>query len=480
MPPADKLEAPFGWSVASDAEHAAGEPGAGDSDSEGDYLVCVPSARAALRTPRHFEDPRHTCHGVSDAAALGMLLKAIVGSGVLFLPRAFADAGSVLSVCGEIVVAILTGLCVLLLVRARGGEPLSYEQIGLAAYGPGAAAAVNASVFLFQLGLVVMYFIFVADTVHTALIGATQCAPWAQFFTPDVVLVLVALVQMPVALVRSIGRLAWLAVVADVCIAIGLVVLLYTAGSIVAANGAAEVPAVRWHGAGLFVGTSVLAFEGIGVMLPIADSMQNPDHFPRIMLGATAASCVLYCAIGVMCILAFGAEVRPNVLLSVGAASGAALTVSLLYAAAVAATLPLQGFPAYIALESSIGLAQARGDTARVVSNAARIALVAVLAVCASLWRQQVHALVAIIGGLAGVPISFVYPAIFHYRLSTDRGEATPFTAARDIGIAVLGSIAAAYVTAVSVAEWLRPPLHSGHPAARAVCAATYAEAVLR
>eukprot|EP01060_Flectonema_neradi_P039115 TRINITY_DN8490_c0_g1_i1.p2 TRINITY_DN8490_c0_g1~~TRINITY_DN8490_c0_g1_i1.p2 ORF type:complete len:184 (+),score=33.93 TRINITY_DN8490_c0_g1_i1:109-660(+) len=73
----------------------------------------------------------------TDRQAFFTMLKAIVGSGVLFLPRAFVDGGSIFSCVFEVVVASLTAYCVLLLLTVRDeiGGGLSFADLGEKAMG---------------------------------------------------------------------------------------------------------------------------------------------------------------------------------------------------------------------------------------------------------------------------------------------------------------------------------------------------------
>jgi proton-coupled amino acid transporter len=76
--------------------------------------------------------------GTSSHKAFFLLLKAFVGTGVLFLPKAFANGGMSFSIIVLFVIGCVTLHCMLMLVetsRAFGG--LSFGDLGLKLYGTG-------------------------------------------------------------------------------------------------------------------------------------------------------------------------------------------------------------------------------------------------------------------------------------------------------------------------------------------------------
>ena len=72
----------------------------------------------------------------TDYQAFFTMLKSIVGSGVLFLPRAFADGGSLFSCVFQLLTAAVTANCILLLLSARDeAGALSFAELGERALG---------------------------------------------------------------------------------------------------------------------------------------------------------------------------------------------------------------------------------------------------------------------------------------------------------------------------------------------------------
>ena len=97
-----------------------------------------------------------TIQGTSQKKAFFMLLKAFVGTGVLFLPKAFANGGMGFSIILMFVIGWLTLHCMLLLVdtsRELGG---SFGDLGEKLYGPRVRQLVLASIAVSQVRLCVI------------------------------------------------------------------------------------------------------------------------------------------------------------------------------------------------------------------------------------------------------------------------------------------------------------------------------------
>jgi solute carrier family 36 (proton-coupled amino acid transporter) len=89
-------------------------------------------------------------HGISSKKAFFMVMKAFVGTGVLFLPRAFLNGGLAFSIVVLIAMGWLTLHCMMLLVetsRTLGG---SFGELGEKVYGPWMRYLILASIALAQ------------------------------------------------------------------------------------------------------------------------------------------------------------------------------------------------------------------------------------------------------------------------------------------------------------------------------------------
>lgn len=82
--------------------------------------------------------------------AVLMLLKSFVGTGILFLGRAFFNGGMVFSIVVLLSVAMISLYCFLLLVKTRLVVPGSFGDMGGVLYGPWLRIAILTSITLSQ------------------------------------------------------------------------------------------------------------------------------------------------------------------------------------------------------------------------------------------------------------------------------------------------------------------------------------------
>jgi proton-coupled amino acid transporter len=74
-------------------------------------------------------------------------------------------------------------------------------------------------------------------------------------------------------------------------------------------RGIAEVQLFNKDSFPLLIGTAVFAFEGIGLVIPITESMREPQKFPRALTGVMFAISFLFAGAGVLGYAAYGKEV---------------------------------------------------------------------------------------------------------------------------------------------------------------------------
>ena len=102
-------------------------------------------------------------------------------------------------------------------------------------------------------------------------------------------------VLVPYCWLRDIHYLTYPMLIANICLWGALIGVLALIGTTLAHDGAAPVAWVRFGtGSLLFTAQAVVAFEGIGLVLPIRASMREPAHFTPVLLGCMAAgTCAL-------------------------------------------------------------------------------------------------------------------------------------------------------------------------------------------
>lgn len=98
--------------------------------------------------------------------AILMLLKGFIGTGVLFLGRAFYNGGMLFSIVTLVFIAMISLYSFILLGEAKAVVPGSFGSIGGQLYGKPMRLAILASIVLSQVGFVSAYTIFVAENLQ--------------------------------------------------------------------------------------------------------------------------------------------------------------------------------------------------------------------------------------------------------------------------------------------------------------------------
>ncbi|KAI9094428.1 transmembrane amino acid transporter protein-domain-containing protein [Phlyctochytrium arcticum] len=389
-----------------------------------------------------------TIQGTSEKKAFFMVLKAFVGTGVLFLPKAFANGGLIFSLITLIIIGYLTLHCMLLLVdtsRQLGG---SFGDIGEHLYGNNMRQVVLFSIALSQAGFCCAYYIFVAQNLRDFTMIVSDCgAIW-----PDWVFILIQIVAyIPLSWVRKIKHFSITSLIADVFILAGLAYILYFDVFTISTHGVAkDIVYFNSQSFPLFVGTAMFAFEGICLILPIGESMKRPQNFGKVLSWCTLAIGAIFISVGVMGYLTFGAKVETVVFRNLPKQPHTQF-LQFVYTLAIMLSFPLTVYPTIRITEHGLfGLRD--GKTSNVVKwqkNMYRTVLIFTLGGVAWLGSDNLDKFVSLVGCFACIPLSFIYPSLFHSHIATSK-----WVRIKDMALVGFGFAAMAYTTSVTLKEW--------------------------
>ncbi|KAK1762496.1 amino acid transporter [Phialemonium atrogriseum] len=374
-------------------------------------------------------------------------VKAFIGTGIMFLPKAFKNGGILFSSLAMLSVAAISMLAFHLLLACRARYGGGYGDIGREIAGPRMRALILGSITLSQLGFVCTGLVFVADNWHSFLQAVTNGA------SPVGVIPLIAVqaaVIIPLSFIRNISKLGPAALIADVFIVIGLVYIYYY--DIVALSSRGMHPSVELFNPDAYtmtIGASIFTFEGIGLVLPIQSSMRNPERFEPLLGVVMLIITVIFTSIGALCYATFGSDTQIEVIDNFPQDSRLVNAVQVMYALAVLVGNPVQLFPAMRILEHRFfGDRSGKKDLlTKWKKNAFRSALVAVCVAISIAGSANLDRFVALIGSLACVPLVYIYPPYLHYK-----GVATSRAAKiGDLAFMTLGAVGMVYTTTITV-----------------------------
>lgn len=384
---------------------------AGDTDvenggrGEGSTLL-TPGTPGRRR--RKTKEPGSAGENTPFGASL-LLLKSFVGTGVLFLPKAYLNGGMMLSNLVLLGVAMLSYYCFILLVKTRLRVDGSFGQIGGILYGKWLRILILSSVALSQIGFVSAYIVFTSQNLQAFVLAVSNCR---QNLDIKAMIFMQLIIFLPLSLIRDISKLGGTALVADFFILLGLVYLYYYDIFTLAKNhGIADIINLNPDDWPLFIGTAIFTFEGVGLIVPIQESMKKPIEFPRVLAGVMIIITVIFISMGALSYAAFGSSTKTVILLNLPQDNKFVNAVQFLYSLAILLSTPLQLFPAIRIMEN--GLFTRSGKFSRSIKwkkNVFRFVLVVVCALIAWGGADDLDKFVALVGSFACIPLVYVYP----------------------------------------------------------------------
>ncbi|TPX35513.1 hypothetical protein SmJEL517_g02034 [Synchytrium microbalum] len=414
------------------------------------------SGQSPLRRTNSFATAVSNLGGTSAKKTFFLLMKAFIGTGVLFLPKAFAEGGMLFSSLVMIFIGALTLHCMILLVDTSRQVGGSFGDLGYKLVGPWMRDVVLWSIALSQMGFCTAYFIFVAKSLRDLAMLATAC----KVILPDIFFIILQLViYIPLSFVRRIKGFAITSLIADVFILLGLAYIFTYDISVIAMRGLAKgvVLGVNVEGFNVMIGTSLFAFEGIALIVPVAEAMKRPNQFSSTLTVCIVSVGSIFLASGILGYAAFGNKLETVVWLNMPKSDPTVLGLQFLYALAILLSFPLTVYPSIRITESMLFLPIYSGKTQpriKYLKNLYRTVLVAFLAFLSFVGSNQLDKIVALVGSLACIPLSFIYPTLFHLVLKRQHGGKLTAEQIKDAGILIFGIVICVYNTSITVASF--------------------------
>ncbi|QLQ81032.1 hypothetical protein HG537_0E03870 [Torulaspora globosa] len=396
-------------------------------------------------------------HKASTFKAVLLLLKSFIGTGVLFLPKAFDNGGWAFSTVCLLICALASFMCFVSLIATKDKVGVNgYGDLGLQLFGPKIKFMILFSIALSQVGFSAAYVVFTATNLKVFcenVLGVSRdtvgLAGYILFQT---------LLFIPLAWTRNIAKLSGTTLVADVFILLGLIYVYYYPSYYILKHGIASQSMQMFNKSdwSLFVGTAVFTFEGIGLLIPIQESMEKPALFNKCLLGVMGAVTFLFISTALLCYSAFGSKVEIVVLLNFPPDSALTKSSQLLYALAILLSTPLQLFPAIRILENWSFPTNASGKhnpRIKWLKNYFRTAVVILTSLIAWIGANDLDKFVSLVGSIACVPLIYVYPPLLHFKAFKNSG-ASKFSLLVDLSIAIMGILIMIYNSYQSMLIW--------------------------
>ncbi|KAK4164893.1 transmembrane amino acid transporter protein-domain-containing protein [Cladorrhinum sp. PSN259] len=420
-----------------------------------------PMEDSALLPPSRRKRKRKERGGSGTNSPMGaalLLLKSFVGTGVLFLPRAYLNGGMLFSNLVLLFVAALSYYCFVLLVTTRLTVEGSFGDIGGILYGKWMRNLILFSIVLSQIGFVAAYIVFTSENLQAFILAVSNCKTYIPITW---LIIMQMIVFLPFSLLRDIGKLGFTALIADAFIVIGLAYLFYYDVLTLNTEGLADIIMFNQKDWTLFIGTAIFTFEGIGLIIPIQESMRNPQKFPKVMAAVMIIITTLFTVMGAISYAAYGSKTETVVLLNLPQDDKLVNGVQFLYSLAILLSTPLQIFPAIRITENALFTKSGKYNPyIKWQKNVFRFFVVAFCALVAWGGADSLDKFVALVGNFACIPLVYIYPPMLHYKSVAK----TTLRKWSDILLCIFGFVAMAYTTSLTVMNWAGGSGEGGAP----------------
>ncbi|SCV05712.1 LANO_0H13520g1_1 [Lachancea nothofagi CBS 11611] len=395
-------------------------------------------ARTEEETGKKILIPKSAKGTTSTAKAFLLMLKSFIGTGVLFLPAAFANGGLLFSIVMLTFFGMYSYWCYYILTQSKVATKVSsFGDIGLTLYGPWMKFTILLSLVLTQLGFSGAYVIFTAKNLMAFIENV--------FHWPGVTIMHLLLLQLvifvPLSFIRNIAKLSLPSLAANFFVMGGIVIVIALTGKHlfmdlggVPADGVTYgFDAKHWT---LFVGTAIFAFEGIGLIIPVQSSMKHPEKFPVVLGMVIITATVLFISVATLGYLTYGEHTKTVILLNLPQESILVNLIQFFYSLAILLSTPLQLFPAIAIVENKVfpkftKIYVKRNNQTNVqykpnsgkldwrvkwLKNFVRSLIVSSTVMAAYFGADNLDTFVSIVGSFACIPLVYIYPPMLHLR----------------------------------------------------------------
>ncbi|EER33542.1 conserved hypothetical protein [Candida tropicalis MYA-3404] len=418
-----------------------------------------PNLPKQLPKRKHEPQPKGTA---SVAKTFFLLFKALVGSGVLFLPRAFYNGGLLFSIVTLSLFGALTFFCYIGLIDSKNTLKLSsFGELGYKTYGKPLKYSILVSILLSQVGFVATYILFTSENMIAFLQQFLGTTP--EWLNRANLVIIQCILLIPLVLIRNLTKLSMVSLISSLFIVIGLLIIFYFSGLNLFTNGIGpNISNFNPNSWTMLIGVAVTSFEGIGLILPIESSMSHPEKFPMVLSISMFFITVIFVAIGTIGYMSFGDQIKSIIILNLPQDNIFVKSILVLYSVAVFLTAPLQLFPAIKIGESLIFNRRSRKKTTagdeddagklyhhsgkfnpivKWLKNGFRSVSVILICAIAYLNADNIDKFVSFNGCFACIPLVYIYPPMIHLKTATKKSW---FTVA-DYFLIVVGIITVIY-----------------------------------
>ncbi|XP_050738418.1 proton-coupled amino acid transporter 4-like isoform X2 [Eriocheir sinensis] len=352
---------------------------------------------------------------------------------------------------------------------------MDYAEVGYHAFSTGPAPlrrfantarrVLNTFLTLTQLGFCCVYVVFIAANVKQVV----DCQFPGNEIDIHGYMAILIIPLLGISMIRSLKVLAPFSLLSNVFLGLGLAITFhYLLTDIPSSYDRSEFKS--WKQLPLFLGTSIYAFEGIGVVLPLERKMTNPHDF-RGFNGVLNTGMVLvtcgYIAVGFFGYLKYGDAVHGSITLNLPPSDNLAQLVKVLMALAIYLTYSLMLYvPAEIMWPHLAP--RFHSSKAKCLGEYAFRAFLVLITFILAAAIPNIGLFISLVGAVSSSTLAIIFPPIIE--LVTFWPRISRWNIAKCVVIFVFGAvcfITGTYASIQAVIEYFQ---HSDDPQPRFVC----------
>jgi proton-coupled amino acid transporter len=221
------------------------------------------------------------------------------------LPFAFAQTGWMLGSVLMLFIALQGIYCMWLLAICKqllkGRQIMTFTDVAAYALGGTGKLLVQFFLVVVQGGCCTVYLQLISTNINSALSSMDYGVD------NHLMVVVVTLVLIPLSMLRFIGQLKVVSLLGNFLMLVAVLTVIIFAAQTIEVNGTEGSVAANSNvsSVALCVSSLFFAFEGMGLVLPVENSMAHKEHFPRILICAMGSLAVVFVAVGALSALAF-------------------------------------------------------------------------------------------------------------------------------------------------------------------------------
>ncbi|KAH8583264.1 transporter with 11 transmembrane domains [Cryptosporidium sp. chipmunk genotype I] len=280
------------------------------------------------------------------------VVKATVGTGILFAPYAIVKSGYGVSIIFILIYWLLNVICTVLMFQCADEVNDTYSGIASAAMGKSGRILADVSIMFTQLSFCAVFVTFVTKAIQNVISGVYGCAPEYIEYGTALITFIQLIIYIPMSCFGRIQSLGPAMIMANIALLIGLVtVFTYSAlelASNISNNTMAELPNfTNLESIAGFVGTAAFLWVSGPVVISYYVSIADYNARKRFTCVYTMAiSFVFVLTTSFTFVSAFGygehtfSAITLNLPITAGAMSG-----QIFFAISIALSFPLMIFP---------------------------------------------------------------------------------------------------------------------------------------